>query len=160
MNDPQNDRLDKIVSLMRSDDSVDAPAESVKWAKNIFRTRQKQPSLVDRLVASLQMDLRPGIAATGERSDGAAAARQMLFNAGEHAIDLRVEAENSHVTVRGQVLGVGFAGGTATLSTADIVRTANINDMSEFSFERVPKGYYNLAFASADREIVIEAVDL
>jgi hypothetical protein len=160
MNDPQNDRLDKIVSLMRSDDSVDAPAESIKWAKNIFRTRHRQPSIVKRLVAALQLDLRPDVAAAGERSDGAATARQMLFNAGEHAIDLRVEAENSHVKVRGQVLGVGFAGGTVTLSTSDIVRTAEINEMSEFGFEHVPKGYYDLELASAEREIVIEAVDL
>ena len=160
MNNSQEKQLRQIVQLMETDDSVDAPSDSVTWAKNLYRTRQERPSLIRRLVASLQMDLAPGKAALGERSGSSATARQMLFNAGEHAIDLRVAAENSHVTVQGQVLGDGFAGGEIILSGPGHHLQMTINEESEFQFESVPKGYYNLTLRSSDKEIVIEAVDL
>ena len=160
MNNPHDKRLNEIVRLMETDDSIDAPADSIKWAKNLFRTKQVQPSLVKRLVASLQVDLKPGKAAFGERSGSTGTVRQMLFNAGEHAIDLRINAENSHVDVQGQVLGEGFAGATVALKGPDVDRTSDIGDMSEFAFENVPKGYYTLTLRSIDREIVIEDVDL
>jgi hypothetical protein len=160
MNDPKDKRLTEIIHLMETDDSIDAPKDSTIWAKNLFRTRQTKPSLIRRLVATLQMDLAPGKAALGERSGSTGMARQMLFNAGEHAVELRVAAETSHVHLQGQVLGEGFAGAELILSGSDVSRSIVTGDLSEFEIAELPKGYYTLTIRSSDKEIVIEEIDI
>ena len=52
-------KIEEIVRLMQRDDSMDAPQESVKWAKNLFRGRiaESGTSFVRRVIAVLQMDL-------------------------------------------------------------------------------------------------------
>jgi hypothetical protein len=140
--------------------SVDAPIDSIKWAKNLYRTRHAKPSLITRLVASLQMDLAPGKPAFGERSTSTDAARQMLFNAGEHAVELRVTSKPDKADLQGQVLGEGFAGADFALSSRDLYRKIKIGDLSEFEIADVPKGYYTLTIRSSDKEIVIEDVDI
>ena len=160
MNDLKEKRLDEIIRLMETDDSVDAPKDSITWAKNLYRTRQTDPSLITRLVATLQMDLSPGKAAFGERSGSTGTARQMLFNAGENAIELRVLPEASKAQLQGQVLGEGFSGAELTLSGSDIFRRTVIGELSEFEMADVPKGYYTLTIRSSEKEIVIEDVDI
>lgn len=160
MSDQKNNRLDQIIKLMETDDSVDAPTDSITWAKNLYRTRERKPSLITRLVASLQMDLQPGKAAFGERSGSTGMARQMLFNAGEHAIELRVIPENSKSRIQGQVLGEGFAGAELRLSNSDLFQKTMLGEMSEFEIFDVSKGFYTLTLRSADKEIVIEDVDI
>ncbi len=66
--------------------------DSVKWAKNIFRTRAAEPkrSFAQKVLGVLQMDLSPDKPAYGERSASAGQVRQMLFGAGENSIDLRI----------------------------------------------------------------------
>ena len=160
MSQPKNNRLDEIIKLMESDDSVDAPKDSITWAKNLFRTGEKKLSLVTRIVASLQMDLRPGKAAFGERSGALGATRQMLFNAGEHAIEVRVLPENTTTNIQGQVLGEGFDGAELELSGHELRRKTKLGEMSDFEIVDVPKGFYTLTLRSPDKEIVIEDVDI
>lgn len=160
MSDQKKNIADEILRLMAADDSVDAPKDSVTWAKNLYRTREKKPSLITRLVASLQMDLSPGKAAFGERSGSAGTVRQMLFNAGEHAVELRVIPENSTTRIQGQVLGKGFAGAGLELVGREAKRIIKLTEMSEFEMADVPRGYYTLTLRSADTEIVIEDVDI
>lgn len=162
MNRSKEERIEEIVRLMRRDDSVDAPVDSIKWAKNLYRTRaaDQRPSLVKRLVASLQMDLAPGKAAFGERSAASGTARQMLFNAGENAVDLRVTAKGKFLDLRGQVLGQGFAGGHVAVVGGDIKLETAIDETGEFRLEKVAKGFYELKLTSAEREIVIESLEL
>src|SRR5688572_15253748 len=65
------DLLNKIVTLMQTDDSADAPADALLWSKNLFRSRraaEPQRSVVRRVLAVLQMDLSPGKTVFGERS--------------------------------------------------------------------------------------------
>ena len=92
MTNENENLINKIVSLMETDSSVDAPTDAIKWAKNIFRTRAVEPkkSLVQKVLAVLQIDLSPNKAAFGERSASGAQARQMLFQAGDNSIDLRI----------------------------------------------------------------------
>ena len=160
MNDSNEKRLDKIIRLMEADDSIDAPKDSIIWAKNLYRTRETKPSLITRLVATLEMDLAQGKTALGERSGSVGAARQMLFNAGEHAVELRISSQDAKAHLQGQVLGEGFAGAELILSSKDVFKKIRIGEMSEFEITEVPKGFYTLTIHSSEKEIVIEDVEI
>src|SRR4051794_27436243 len=70
---PNSERLEHILASMREDTSIDAPADALKFAKDIFRSRVpiKEPSAIRRLVAALTMQIEPNKAAYGERSGSA-----------------------------------------------------------------------------------------
>ncbi|CAN5871580.1 hypothetical protein BH20ACI4_BH20ACI4_25580 [soil metagenome] len=153
------DFLNKIVHLMQTDKSEDAPQDAVKWAKNIFRARAVEPkqSFAQKVLAVLQMDLSPDKAAFGERSASATQVRQMLFGAGENSIDLRIKrTEKGALNIHGQVLGAGFANSAVKLGKF----STEANDLSEFKFTEIPAGNYDLIFQTIDSEIVIENLNL
>jgi len=158
MNNGNENLINKIVYLMETDDSIDAPGDSIKWAKNIFRTRSAQPSksIVQKVLAVLQMDLLPNKAAFGERSASAAKSRRMLFQAGDNGIDLRISASGKDFALRGQILGEGFADCTIRLGDFE----TNSNELSEFSFFNIPGGKYDLTLQSGETEITIENLDI
>lgn len=150
-----NDNLiEKIVYLMQKDKSFDAPKDAITWSKNIFRSRAVEPkkSLLQKVFAVLQMDLSNSQPAFGERSASASAVRQMLFNAGEISIDIRI----ANGEVKGQILGEGFE--NCEISLGEF--TTNSNDLSEFKFENVPSGNYVLTIKKDEKEIVIEGLEL
>lgn len=155
------DLLNKIVRLMQTDNSADAPREAVQWSKNIFRTRAVEPkrSLVQRVLARLQMDLSPERAVFGERSASASAVRQMLFAAGENQIDLRVAKANKGFKLNGQILGEGFAGAECRLFSDAKSYAAKLNELSEFRLENIAKGKYTLTIISDDQEIIVENIN-
>lgn len=153
------DFLNKIVHLMQTDKSEDAPQDSIKWAKNIFRSRafDAKQSFAQKVLAVLQMDLSPNKAAFGERSASASEARQMLFGAGENGIDLRItKNEKDLLTIHGQILGAGFENSTVKLGEYE----TKTNDLSEFKFTEIPNGNYDLTFQTENAEIVIENLNL
>jgi len=152
----------KIVHLMQTDNSSDAPADSVKWAKNLFRARAARPekSLVQKVLAVLQMDLSPGQTAFGERSASASAVRQMLFSAGDDKIDLRITKNKRGFTVAGQILGGDFDGAEISFFNENRTFTTKSNKLSEFKFENIAKGKYNFSLTSKIKEIVIENIEI
>lgn len=156
------DLLDKIVKLMQADDSTDAPADAVRWSKNLFRSRAVEPkkSLFKQVLAVLQVDLSPDRPAFGERSASASAARQMLFTAGDHQIDLRIAKADRGFKVTGQILGEGFAGAEIRLFNGNKNFTAKSGDLGEFSFEKIAKGKYTLSLIVKDSEIVVENIEI
>jgi hypothetical protein len=149
--------IDKIISLMQTDNSFDAPIESVSWAKNIFRTQVQEPkqSIVKRFMAVLQIDLSANKPVFGERS-ASSAVRQMLFQADEAAIDLRISNTSDGFSLKGQILGVGFAGSTVKLGVFE----TKANDLAEFSFDRIPSGEYSLTIQTTEKEVVVEKMNL
>jgi hypothetical protein len=159
MSNNSNDELiNKIIHLIQTDESADAPADSVKWAKNIFRTRAAEPktSLVQKILAVLQMDLSGSQAAFGERSATLSQTRQMLFQAGDNAIDLRISEDENGFQVQGQILGEGFSNCTVKLGDFQ----AKAGELSEFKFTDIPGGKYDLVLQAADREIEIAGLEL
>lgn len=158
MNNSDENLLNKIVYLMQNDSSIDAPQDSLKWAKNIFRSRIAEPkkSLVQKVLAVLQMDLSPNKAVFGERSGAPSQARQMLFNAGKTSIDLRVSKTESGFNLRGQILGEDFA--RAIIKIGELQATAN--ELSEFAFKNLAAGTYTLILQNNATEIVIENLEL
>lgn len=154
----ENQTIAKIISLMQTDDSVDAPQGSIKWAKDIFRARAAEPkkNVVKKLLAVLQMDLSPGKTAFGERSASASQARQMLFQAGEAAVDLRISKGEKGFSLHGQVLGEGFENCAVKLGRFETVA----DELGEFRFNRIPEGIYDLTLQTENGEIVIENLEL
>jgi hypothetical protein len=153
---------ERIIQLMQRDDSADAPGDSIRWAKNIFRSRVSEPkaSLVQKVLAVLQMDISPNKAAFGERSGTGGQARQMLFDAGENSIDLRIKETDGAWEIHGQILGTGFAGGTVKLFNNNTSHKASASEMSEFKLAGVAPGVYSFAVTSGEKELVIEGLDL
>ncbi len=156
------DFLNKIIHLMETDNSADAPADSIKWTKNLFLSRAAAPkkSLVQKVLAVLQMDLSPDKAAFGERSASASQIRQMLFGAGDYQIDLRIAKANKGFTVTGQILGEDSAGAEIKLFNDGKNFTAKTNELSEFKFENISKDKYTLSLTFKDKEIVIENIEI
>ena len=151
-----------IVELMQRDDSVDAPADSIRWASNLFRTRAAEPkrTLVTRLVGALQMEIAPNKPAFGERSASTSQVRQMLFRAGDNAIDIRIEPQAKDFGIRGQVLGEGFGGASARLFNESRIFETTSNQMSEFAFDKVPAGEYELIIHGEGFEISLKAIEI
>lgn len=154
--------LQNIIDLMQRDDSVDAPTDSIRWASNLFRTRATAPkqSLVKKIAAILQMEITPNRPALGERSASTSKVRQMLFRADENAIDLRIEPSKKGFTIRGQVLGEGFAGAEITLTDDVKKHETRTSDTGEFQFENVAAGRYELVIRGDRAEISLRAVDI
>jgi hypothetical protein len=158
MNNETDEIIERIVRLMQTDDAQDAPADSVKWAKNLFRARRAEPkkSLAQKVFAVLRVDLSGATPAFGERSASAANARQMLFQAGENAVDLRIAESENGFDLTGQILGAGFASCAVRLGDFETVA----NDLSEFKFSGIAAGTYRLALQTAEKEIVVEQLSL
>lgn len=154
-----NDRIiNEIVQLMQTDESFDALPSAIRWSKNIFRTRAVEPkkSIIDRVLAVLQIDLPAQTAAYGERSAASAQARQMLFQAGEMALDMRISKTAQGFNLDGQILGSDVAGGTVKLGEFE----APLNELGEFNFVAVPVGNYNLHLQISEKEIIVENLEL
>ena len=147
---------------MRRDDSVDAPADSVRWASNLFRTRAAEPrkSLIKRLVGVLQMEIAPNKPAFGERSASPSTARQILYRADDTAVDVRIEKTKRGFIVRGQVLGDGFANASVRLFEDGRTFEASAGANSEFRFDSIPAGIYELAIHGTDVEITLKGIDI
>jgi len=154
--------LEHIVGRMQADRSSDAPADLLRYARNIFKTRAAEPklSVFERVLAVVKMDLAPNRAAFGERSAAGAQARQMLFDTGDNAVDLRITSSDAAFELRGQVLGGGFDGGEAVLAGEAFETTAAIDEASGFRLDGVPAGKYSLVLRGGGREIVIEELIL
>jgi hypothetical protein len=110
----------------------------------MFRSRaaEAEPSLLRRVVAALSFDsMQPGLA-YGVRS-GQAAARQMLYSAGDNDLDLRVQPVGDAWVVSGQVLGA-CTGGRVELKGTDAEVSAVLNELCEFTLPGVAAGDYTL----------------
>ena len=156
-----NEKIDKILDLMRTDDSVDAPADSVKWVKNLFRVRQPaERSIIEKIWAVLQIDIGPGEPVFGERSSAAGLGRQVLFTAGETSIDLRIAAGKRDVSIRGELVGEGLTGAAVHLRSDEGNYESTADGEGEFKFERVAPGVYELQIKTSTTLIAIETLKL
>ena len=162
MNNTHEQKLEHIIQRMQADTSIDAPADAVKYAKNLFRTRATEPrtSLIQRALAVLRVDLAPNRAAFGERSATGAQARQMLFESGDNAIDLRITKTGNRFTVKGQILGEGFVSAEIKFSNTDNCYSAQTNELSEFTMENIAEGKYILSLIGNQKEVIIENLEI
>jgi anti-sigma factor RsiW len=153
-------RVAETVNLMRTDEAEDAPRDVLASVVNMFRSRAVEagPSLVRRVLAALSFDsMQPGLA-YGVRS-GQAAARQMLYSAGENDLDLRVQPIGDAWVVSGQVLGE-CAGGRVELKGTDAEVSGELNELCEFTLPGVAPGSYTLRLSMKDVEVEIPELQL
>ncbi|MEQ1642821.1 MAG: hypothetical protein ABL959_05195 [Pyrinomonadaceae bacterium] len=160
MKNSEDQILEHIIRRMQSDVAIDAPADAVRYSKNLFRTRAAQPkeSVLRRVLAVMRVDLTPGTAAFGERSGGEGQARQMLFDCGENAVDLRIRKDDEKFSIRGQILGYGFENATVELASAGRTYSAKMDDVNEFRIEDVEAGDYSMIVRGSQDEILIDSV--
>lgn len=159
----QLESLRDVIDLMRTDKAEDAPRGAVAYAVGLFRSRtadaQEKPSLVRRVMAALSFDSFQAAPAFGLRSGQAATARQLLYSAGEHDLDLRLSQSGERWTISGQVLGE-CEGGEARLEGGEQAVSAELNEQCEFTLPAVGAGGYTLRLRLADREIEIPEIKL
>lgn len=146
---------------METDDSVDAPADSVKWVKNIFRSRAAGPerTLLRRVIAVLQAEIGTGQPAFGERSASASTSRQILYAAEDAAVDLRMRETGQTIAISGQVIGEGFENASVILAGEEQYLVAT-NELAEFEMMDIAKGSYTLLIANGETEIVVKNIEL
>ena len=147
---------------MRRDDSVDTPAASVRWASNLFRTRavESKPSFVKKLAAVFQMEIAPNQPAFGERSEATSTVRQILYSAGDNAIDIRIEKARKAFSVRGQILGSGFADATVRMAGDNNTFEIDVDEAGEFRLDNIPAGTYEITIRNSEVEITLKAFDI
>lgn len=154
--------LETAVGLMRRDDSADAPQEAYQFARNLFRTRKgfvpQSETLTQKILANLKLDLSALAPAFSERSGAVSDERQMLFEAGEFDIDLRVRKAAEGFAVNGQVLGDVPASSRVRLQNEQSAFEVAVGETGEFSFDHVPAGVFSLHLLLGEIEVVSELV--
>jgi hypothetical protein len=149
-------QLDRLVQLMRSDKSEDAPSYVINRALRLMRqpAPAQQMSGLRRLLALVQFDSYTQPFAAGVRS-GPDAVRQMLFVAEDTELDLRIVPESGQWRISGQVLGTDTEG-SITLAGSEAHHEVALNELSEFQLPLVNKGAYSLILRTGVHEIVAE----
>lgn len=154
-------RLEQTVQLMRADESEPAPPDALAYVLNLFRQRAAapEPSRLRRVLAALSFDSAQLAPAFGVRSGGTAA-RQLLYNAGENDLDVRVApaGEGSWV-VTGQLLGP-CAEGRVELSGAGLTAAAALDEHCEFALPAVAEGTYTLRVSLPEAELEVTELEL
>ncbi len=162
MKNSEEQKIEHIIQRMLTDRSVDAPEDVVTYARNLYRTRAAEPkaSIIRRVLAVMQVDLAPNRAAFGERSASGSQARQMLFDSGDNAVDLRITAIDDKFDIRGQILGDGFANGEIEIISDQVSITVKIDKTNAFNVSGLAAGEYNLTIVGKNTEIQIDKLDL
>ena len=150
-------RLQKLVLMMRSDRTNDAPRDVLASAVNIFSQEKRSP--LRRIVAILTFDSRSAGPVFGMRSLPAAS-RQMLYSAEESDLELRITVENDECILAGQVIGEGWAGGQVEILGVAGKSETTLNDVCEFKLPPIPVGNYSLTVRMLDRQIEIPELEL
>lgn len=165
-------QIERVTHLMHTDAGEDAPAAALANVLRMFRPHaaaaraaQDGPSLVRRLLAALTFDSARLAPAHGVRAGAGASARQLLFNAGDVDVDLRLSQGGEGWTVTGQVLGRCEAGGRAELLSlgregeGQTAAHAGMNEQCEFALPAVAAGDYALRLRLGD-DLEVEIPEL
>ena len=154
--------VEHLTTLMRADTSEDAPRDVLAGAVGLFHTRPARAGLLRRVVAALSFDSGAQGLAFGVRSGQTGAPRQLIFNAGDVDVDLRLAPGAEGWAVSGQVLGE-CAGGWAELGGGEeraSAARAELNELCEFALPAVPAGSYTLRLRLDDLLVEIPDLDL
>jgi len=157
MNDSEKN-IERIIKLMQTDQSVDAPEDAIKWSKNIFKTRTpvENAGVVKRIVANLVGEILPGQTAVGERSAGLSQSKQMLFEAGAVSVDLRLHKTEDSFEIRGQILGDEFEGVAVRLGNLE----TKTDGLGGFRFDGLRAGEHDLSLTFESGEVLINGIEL
>lgn len=153
-----------LVDLMQTDDTQDAPAHVIARAIRAFRTEHlgstSRPAhgLRRRLEATLRFDSAQRAFALGQRA-GRTSERELLYDAGENTLEVRVDHSEAGWTVGGQVLGP-YTGGEVEIEGATDSASTGLNELCEFTLPPVEEGVYLLILRLDDIEVEVPGLDL
>jgi hypothetical protein len=152
-----------LIELMQTDDSRDAPAHVINRAMRAFRTERlgsasPVSSLRRRLVATLRFDSAQRTVALGQRA-GQTSERELLYDAGESTLEVRVDHSQAGWNVGGQVLGP-YTGGEVEIEGATDGASTSLNELCEFTLPPVEDGVYLLILRLDDLEVEVPGLDL
>jgi len=154
-------QLGHVVAQVRADTSKDSLSSIIDRVVRMSRSRKFRVAALSDLprhvLAVLRFDSAGLAPAFGVRS-GMPGTRQLLFNAGEDEIDLRIEPDGLAWTVSGQILGRFNASGKAVLLGATGTSETDLNEMSEFILTRIEAGTYRLLLKFATAEVEIQDI--
>lgn len=155
------ERLERLIALMRSDNSEDAPGDVISNAIGLFRDHvtSREPPVLRYLVAELIFDSLSMAPAFGVRS-GQAPSRQLIYSAEENDIDLRLTFDNEMWVVSGQILREDCGGGRVEIDGPGGVRSAALNETCEFVLPAVSPGNYVLRVSIPDVLVEIPQLEL
>lgn len=148
--------FNQTLSLMRTDDLEEAPAHVVARAVRLLRPIG--PPLRRRVRAALSFDSRQSVPAFGLRSTQTEA-RQLLFSAGDHDLDIRVAPAGALWVVSGQMLGPSMSARIELRGEQSVVET-ELNALSEFVLPAAPEGIYTLTVYLEQSELEIGELEL
>ena len=161
--DDQVSDLRRLIQLMRSDRSEDAPVFALVRVYQLFVARQgfrpSAPGLRKRVLAELAFESVEMAAGFRTRA-GLPGARQLLFHAGENEIDLRIEPVDQAWIVSGQVFGKAAVHDRVLLQGERETRHTALNDLREFVLPPVQIGQYRMILSLEDRDIEIDDIRL
>jgi hypothetical protein len=148
--------LEHLIGLMRNDTSVDAPADQIARVVGLFHQRGNRAPR--RLVARMRFDSARQPQGIGLRS-GFTAGRQLVFNADDIDLDLRISPAITGWAVAGQLLG-NCHGGEVELYGAQGVARATLNQFCEFKLPPIQAGVYTLTLHLEGTDLEIADLDI
>lgn len=152
----QRKRLELTLETMSSDKMEDVPVYLSERIFDMFDLNFASPqaektSVREKILAALQFDRF--VPAFGLRSLQSLEVRKVRFTAKDYMIDMQIS--QTHVgewRISGEIFGEAI-GGEVELESEKEKRRAEINDFSEFSFEGIKTGKYNLSVRLENCEI-------
>lgn len=148
--------FEKIIHLMQTDDSVDAPEDAINWSKNLFKTRSAEQKVsLKSIVATLVRELGPGTV-MGERSASVGRVRQLLFEAGENRVDLRITSNQEGFDLRGQILGRGWDDAKVNMAG----QAVSVDKFGSFVLSNLQEGTFDLTIQGTRIDIVMKDIEL
>lgn len=160
-------KLESVVNLMRTDLAEDAPPELIARAINLLQPRAAStPSFVSsiasaarRVLATLSFDSAQLSPAYGVRS-ARATARQLIYTAGDHELDLRITPVGEGWVISGQIFGEECSGGRIELQGATDAVYGELNELCEFNLPSVTSDHYTLRLQLKKTEIEVSDLNL
>ncbi len=152
----------RVISVMRSDDTQDAPEHMVNRAIRLFRTQHPhtvEPGLRRRLVAALRLDSAQQRLAFGMRA-APRAARELLFDIDDESeLEVRIEPTEGGWRVAGQILGTCTGGQVLVEGSAGQTAT-ELNAQCEFSLPPQPGAIYKLLLRLENVDVEVPILEL
>jgi hypothetical protein len=151
--------LERAITIMRRDTSVDAPADVIARAVQLFvPTRTASPVHLRRILATLRFDSAQPAPALAVRAE-TWQARQLLYHAEAYDLDLRMTPTDGLWSVQGQVLGP-CTGGLVELRGAQEAVHGALDVLCTFTLPPVPADRYTLTLRLPEVEVVLESLQV
>lgn len=152
----------RIIAVMRSDETQDAPEYVVNRAIRLFRAqhpRTAEPGIRRRLVAALRLDSAQQRLAFGMRA-APHATRELLFDIDDESeLEVRIEPADGGWRVAGQILGP-CTGGQVLLEGSAGQAETELNAECEFSLPPQPGAIYKLLLRLENVEVEVPILEL